>query len=160
VNDPVLNQQLEDLEALIRQWDGLTQILSRARREGRAAEETEKAFQEARAECARQAAALLDRLEIAPDSGGEILEALKIGSLGSIVSLPEMQWRKIDETRGRAEVGLQGLHGILQARRQCIGSMNPAILLARKVFLSWPMKLLYLTAGIVIIFLVLSAALR
>jgi hypothetical protein len=141
-------------------WGDFGRIMMQARSEGKAGEDAEKAFQDARAECARQGAAMFDWLEISPDGAHEILEVLKIGSLGSVVSSPEMQWRKIEEARGRAEVGLQGLLGVLQGRYQCIARLDVAGIVARRMLFSWPMKLLYLTVGIVIIFLVLSAVVR
>ena len=155
--DPLLEEEIECINALIGLWDSLITRVVATRGEGGVKEDHAKAFIVARDEIARRYTAIMAQLEVALDEQDELLQLLgRMSSLGAVALLPDIQWKKLEEARGRVGVGLQGLLGALQNRQRAIAGVNGNLILVRRVVESWPCRLLYLAIGIVIIFLVLS----
>jgi len=155
--DPLLEEEVECINGLIRLWDGLITRVVATRGGGGVREDSAKAFIVMRDEIARRYTAIMAQLEVALDEQDELLQVLgRMNSLGAVALLPDIQWKKLEEARGRVEVGLQGLLGALQNRQRALAGVRGNLILVRRVVGSWPCRLLYLAIGVVIIFLVLS----
>ncbi|MDD5556893.1 MAG: hypothetical protein PHN82_06545 [bacterium] len=156
--DPVLEEQSGSVGDAVRLLENMAGMLDEARRTKTAGDEAERAFKTAREEFTGRLAALLDGLEISPREGEEIVEAMgRIGSLGVAAAMSEIQWRRFADARGAAEMRLRGLAGVLDGRRRHMAAIRRSRLITRQVLLSWPLKLAYLTAAILIVFAVLEA---
>ena len=155
--DPLLEEEIECVNGIIRMWNDLFTRVVGGRGGGSASEDEAKAFIVVRDDIARRYTATMAQLEVALDEQDELLQVLgRMSSLGAVAALPEIHWRKLEEARGRLEVSLQGLLGALQNRQRALAVMSGNLLMVRRIAGSWPCKLLYLVVGIVIIFLVLS----
>jgi hypothetical protein len=155
--DPLLEEEIECINGLVRMWDSLMERVGGTRAGGGVREDSAKAFIVARDEIARRYTAIMAQLEVALDEQDELLQMLgRMNSLGAVALLPDIQWKKLEEARGRVEVSVQGLLGALQNRQRAMAGVNGNLILVRRVAGSWPCRLLYLAVGIVIIFLVLS----
>lgn len=155
--DPILEEEIRGLNEIIRIWDDLFAQVGRARAGGGISEDSAKAFLAVRGDIANRYAAIMARLEVMPDDQDELIQALgRMNSLGAVALLPDAQWKKLEDTGGRVTVGLQSLAGVLQNRKLTLAGVSKGRLRARRVFGSWPCKLLCLAFGIVAIFIVLS----
>lgn len=156
--DRVLVEEVGQAEGLLARWVSLRTLVSETR-QGRAAGGQE--YESLRDALAQGYPALAERLEIAVGEGDELVQFLsRLHTLSSVAALSEMQWKKTEEAMGRIEVGLQGLLGILKARRDCVERVSGGRLVMVRIMSSWPFKLLSLVAGILIFFLVLGRVLR
>jgi hypothetical protein len=155
--DPVLEEEIRNLEEIIRMWGDLFAQAVSARGGKELSEGPSKAFLTLRGDIARLYAATMARLEFVPDEQDELNQLLgRMNSLDTVVRFSDIQWKKIEEANGRMSVGIQGLIGVLQDRQRALSGVNLGLLRARRIFGSWPCKLLYLLLGITIIFIVLS----
>jgi hypothetical protein len=155
--DPVLEEEIRSLNDIIRMWDDLFAQMVSARAGKGASEDSAKSFLAVRDNVASRYAATMSRLEIVPDEQDELIQALgRMNSLGAVAQISDIQWKKLEEASGRVSIGLQSLVGVLQNRKQALSEVSVGRLRARRIFGSWPCKLLYLVVGIVIIFIVLS----
>jgi hypothetical protein len=159
--DPLLEEEVECINGLIRLWNGLITSMVATRGGKGAGEDSAKDFLAVRDEIARRYTALMAQLEVALDEQDELLRLLgRMNSLNAVALLPDIQWKKLEEARGRVEVGLQGLIGALQNRQRALAGLNRNLILARRVARSWPFRLLYIAVGIIIIFLVFGKIMR
>lgn len=155
--DPVLEEEIRSLEEIVRIWDDLFAQAVSARAVKGMSEDSSKTFLAVRGSIASGYAAAMARLEIVLDEQDELIQLLaRLNSLDSVALLSDIQWKKLEESHGRVSVGLQGLIGVLQDRRRTVAGVSLGRLRARRIFGSWPCKLLYLVLGITIVFIVLS----
>lgn len=155
--DPILEEDIQSLNEVIHKWDDLFAQVVMARAAGKVSEDSASAFLAVRGNVASRYAATLARLEVMPDDQDEMIQVLgRMISLGAVAAMPDAQWKKIEEAGGRVSVGLQSLIGVLRNRKRALSGVSLGRLRARRIFGSWPCKLLYLVVGVVIIFIVLG----
>ena len=157
--DRVLDEEIREAGRLVEQWRDLTLLVRKARAGEAGAEEAQR-FSEMRRELSRSYPALLQRLEIVCGEQDDMFNFLgKLTSIDAAAALPDIQWRKVEELRGRVDVTLQGILGLLESRKKSLRRVSASGIALRKFFSSAPFKLLVLTAGILLFFLVLSRVL-
>jgi hypothetical protein len=155
--DPVLEEEIRELESFLGLWNDYTQLAEQLRKREGGAERREKEFSELRGDLARRYRALMDKLEVSCGAGDEVTDILtRLGTPAAVTSLTDLQWKRLEESRRHAEVLLQGLMGILQNRQQGLRGTSKGYIVLRRVLVSWPLKLLYLAVGIIIALLVLN----
>ncbi|MCX6355648.1 MAG: hypothetical protein NTZ78_12230 [Candidatus Aureabacteria bacterium] len=159
--DRVLEEEISELQGILILWNKICVCVKESRKSPGIAEGQERAFLDLRNEIIGRYPTLIERLEIAASEGDAMRHFLdRFSSLAPIRTISQMQWRRIEEEIGTLDAGLQRLQGVLQSRTEAIAQSSGARLLARRVFLSWIFKLLYLVCGIVIFLIVLGRILR
>ena len=157
MKDPVLEQDIEAVEALIEAWNGVFARANEARIPGSEKNGREAAFLEARNALVQDYPEMMSRLEISVHSDDEVMQILgRLSSLGVMLQMPEPQWKKLCEMQGHAEVVLRGMLGALRGRKRGLEAVSRQRILVLRVLGSWPLKLLYLVTAIVIVFVVLK----
>jgi hypothetical protein len=159
MKDPVLEQEIEAVEVLIKAWNGLFARANESRTPGSGENGREAAFLEARNALVQDYPEMMSRLEIPVHSDDEVMQILgRLSSLGVVLQMPEPQWKKLCEMQGHIEVVLRGMLGALRGRKRSLDAVSRQRILVLRVLGSWPLKLLYLVTAIVIVFVVLKLA--
>ena len=155
--DAVCEEEIKELKEFLTLWNAFSNLATEARGDGKNGEAAEKRFSEAREEIARRYPPIMDRLEVSRGDQDEVVYLLgRMTSLNFARRMPDIQWKKIEEVQSRIGVGLQGLLGLLESRKRSLVKVRGYNIVLRKIISSWVLKLIYITVGIIVFFLVLE----
>ena len=157
MRDPVLEEEIAEVEGFIEAWNGLFALAGRARSIGLGEGGGEAAFLDERNSLVQRYPELMSRLEVPLHADDEVMQILgRMSALDAVVQMPEPQWRKVCDLHGHTDVALWGMLGALQGRRRALASVSRGRILIFRVLGSWPLKLLYMVAAILGVFAALK----
>lgn len=157
MRDRVLDEEIKDLNSFIEQWSSFSRLMGEARGTDSVEESVEKSFATLRTEISRRYPAMMQRLEVScGDQDNMVILLGKMNSLAVAAKSTDIQWKKLVELQGKVGVTLNGILGLLQTRRRKLRKVLKSRIVLRGVFTSWFVKLIALTAGVLLFFLVLD----
>jgi hypothetical protein len=155
--DPVLDKQRDEVRQLVGLWEEFCRLIDGARASKQAGSAEKERFEQVRNRIAEMYPSLMARLELSIVQDDGVLQVLeRVASFEGAGRLSTMHWQKVEEARGRSDVELRGILGLLEARRRQMEPVREGLLLLQRVLNCPFFKLLLAIASIVIFFLVLG----
>lgn len=158
--DKILQEELDEAEEMSLLWERFSRRLGDCRKVAPDAAQ-EKDIMSLRDEILRRYTAMLERLEIPPQEGGEICQFMeRLETCPALRQLSEIGWRRLEgETRHIAE-GLGKLRDALKNRAEAMKAAAGTGATARNRLRFRGFGLICLAAAILLFFLVLGRLLR